>query len=122
MVNLARGSTSRSVALSARSSSLHILCDQLEPTRRNLAQLEEEIAKLLDADKGAKGLQSVPECGRKMMAVLRAELGDATRGSRGLIRWSPTQDSLSRFGRVANGKGRPSEPFGGAADDVGSCR
>jgi len=36
----------------------------------------------LDADKGAKGLQSVPEFGYKTVAVLRAELGDVTRFQR----------------------------------------
>jgi hypothetical protein len=121
LVNLARESTSPGIAISARSSSLKILCDQLEHTQRNLAQLEEEIDKLLDADKGAKGLQSVPEFGRKMVAVFRAELGDITRGSREQIRWSPTPDSISRFGRVANGKERPSSPSEGAVDYVGSC-
>jgi transposase len=82
LVNLARESTSSGIAISARSSSLKILCDQLEHTQRNLAQLEEEIDKLLDADQGAKGLQSVPEFGRKMVAVFRAELGDVTRFQR----------------------------------------
>ena len=70
------------MALSARSTSLKILCDQLEHTQTNLAQLEGEIGKLLDADKGSKGLQSVPEFGHKTVAVLRAELGDVTRFQR----------------------------------------
>src|SRR5205823_13216373 len=44
--------------------------------------LEEEIENLLDADRGATGLQSVPEFGRQTVAVLRAELGDVTRFGR----------------------------------------
>ena len=82
LVKLARASTSAGIAVSARSSSLQILCDQLEHTQSNLAHLEEEIDNLLDADKAAKGLQSVPEFGRKTVAVLRAELGDVTRFGR----------------------------------------
>jgi transposase len=82
LVQLARASTSAGIAVAARTSSLKILCDQLEHTQSNLAQLEEEIEKLLTADPGAKGLQSVPEFGRQTMAVLRAELGDVTRFQR----------------------------------------
>ncbi len=79
IVALAEHSVSSGVAIAARSTSLRILCDQLEHTQTNLARLEEEIDKLLDADKGAKGLQSVPEFGHKTVAVLRAELGDVAR-------------------------------------------
>jgi transposase len=82
LVNLAQHSTSSGIAIAARSSSLKILCDQLEHTQSNLAQLEEEIDQLLDADQASKGVQSVPEFGRKMVAVLRAELGDVTRFQR----------------------------------------
>src|SRR6266516_5408310 len=82
LVHLARHSTSAGIAISARSSSLKILCDQLEHTQSNLAHLEEEIENLLDADRGATGLQSVPEFGRQTVAVLRAELGDVTRFGR----------------------------------------
>ena len=79
LVSLAQQSVGSGVATSARSTSLKILCDQLEHTQTNLAQLESEIDKLLDADKGAKSLQSVPEFGHKTVAVLRAELGDVVR-------------------------------------------
>src|SRR3989442_1703495 len=82
LVNLARASLSSGLATSARSVSLKILCDQLEHTQTNMTHLESEIDKLLDADKGAKGLQSVPEFGHKTVAVLRAELGDVTRFQR----------------------------------------
>jgi transposase len=82
LVKLAQTSTSAALALSARSSSLKILCDQLEHTQSNLAHLEEEIEKLLAADPGATGLQSVPEFGRQTVAVLRAELGEVTRFGR----------------------------------------
>ena len=82
LVKLARESTSAGIAVSARASSLKILCDQLEHSQSNLAHLDEEIDKLLDADTGATGLQSVPEFGRQTVAVLRAELGDITRFGR----------------------------------------
>jgi len=82
LVSLAQQSVSSGLARSARSISLKILCDQLEHTQANLLQLESEIDKLLDTDKGAKGLQSVPEFGHKTVAVLRAELGDVLRFQR----------------------------------------
>ena len=46
------------------------------------AQLQSEIDKLLQTDKGAKSLQSVPEFGPKTGAVLRAELGEVNRFQR----------------------------------------
>ncbi len=79
LVSLAKRSIGSGLAISARSTSLKILCDQLAHTQKNLAQLESEIDKLLDSDTGAKGLQSVPEFGHKTVAVLRAELGDVMR-------------------------------------------
>jgi len=79
LVSLAQQSVSSGLAIAARSISLKILCDQLEHTQTNLAQLESEIDKLLTADNRAKGLQSVPEFGHKTVAVLRAELGDVSR-------------------------------------------
>jgi len=82
LVSLAQHSVSSGMATSARSISLKILCDQLEHTQANLAQLEGEFDKLLDADTGVKGLQSVPEFGHKTVAVLRAELGDVQRFQR----------------------------------------
>jgi transposase len=50
-----------------------MVCDQLEHTQANLAQLEHEIDNLLETDAGARGLGSVPEFGHKTVAVLRAE-------------------------------------------------
>ncbi len=82
LVSLAQHSVSRGIALAARSTSLKILCDQLEHTQANMAQLEREIDNLLETDAGAKGLTSVPEFGHKTVAVLRAELGDVTRFQR----------------------------------------
>jgi transposase len=61
---------------------LKVLCDQLEHTLANLAQVERELDQLLDHDPGASGLTSTPEFGRKTVAVLRAELGDVTRFQR----------------------------------------
>ncbi len=82
LVHLAQHSVSGGMAVAARSTSLKIICDQLEHTQTNLAQLEREIDKLLDTDAGVKGLKSVPEFGHKTVAVLRAELGDVTRFQR----------------------------------------
>jgi transposase len=82
LVLLAQQSVSSQIATSARSTSLKILCDQLEHTQKNVAQLEEEIDKLVEGDDGIKGLKSVPEFGRKMIAVLRAELGEVARFQR----------------------------------------
>jgi transposase len=82
LVQLAQHSVSRGIAVAARSTSLKILCDQLEHTQTNLAQLESAIDTLLDTDAGVKGLKSVPEFGHKTVAVLRAELGDVTRFQR----------------------------------------
>ncbi len=82
LVALAQHSASSGLAVSARSTSLKILCDQLEHTQATLLQLEKEIDKLLDTDNGVKGLQSVPEFGHKTVAVLRAELGDVHRFQR----------------------------------------
>ena len=79
LVSLAQHSISSGVALSARSTSLKILCDQLEHTQANLLQLEKELETLVKTDTGAKGLQSVPEFAGKTIAVLRAELGDVER-------------------------------------------
>jgi transposase len=79
LVRLAQHSVSSGVALSARSTSLKILCDQLEHTQANLVQLEQELENLLKTDAGAKGLQSVPEFAAKTVAILRAELGDVDR-------------------------------------------
>ncbi len=82
LTQLAQQSVGSTIATSARSTSLKILCDQLEHTQQNVAQLEEEIDKLVEHDEGIKGLKSVPEFGRKMMIVLRAELGDVARFQR----------------------------------------
>jgi hypothetical protein len=79
LVSLAHHSVSSGVALSARSTSLKILGDQLEHTQANLIQLEKELENLMKTDSGAKGLQSVPEFAGKTMAVLREELGDVDR-------------------------------------------
>jgi transposase len=73
-----------------------MVCDQLEHTQANLAQLEHEIDNLLETDAGARGLGSVPEFGHKTVAVLRAELGDVTRGSRGRTRWWLMPDWILR--------------------------
>jgi transposase len=121
LVELAKTSISSGVAVAARSSSLRILCDQLDHTQKNLEQLQREINQLLDQDPKAKGMLSVPEFGPTTVAVLRAELGDLTRFTRidqvvayvGLDR--------ARSNRAANGKGRPSCPSTAAAECAASC-
>ncbi len=82
LVELASVSGARPIAVSIRASSLRILCDQLLHTQGNLAQLEAQIAKLLESDSEAAGLRSVPEFGPKTVAVLRAELGEVARFER----------------------------------------
>src|SRR6266849_5934133 len=79
LVRLAQVSISSGVAIAARSSSLRILCDQLEHTQTNLDQLQREIDQLLDQDPKATGLLGVPEFGPTTVAVLRADLGDLAR-------------------------------------------
>jgi transposase len=79
LVQLAQQSSSSSLATTARSTALKILCDQVEHTQANLAQLEKELDRLLAHDEAVAGLTSAPEFGRKTLAVLRAELGDVTR-------------------------------------------
>ena len=73
LVSLAEQSSRSQLASTACSVSLKILCDQLEHTRTNLTQLEEELDKLLDKDDAVKGLKGAPEFGRKTVAALRAE-------------------------------------------------
>ena len=82
LVRLAQASISSGVAIAARSSSLRILCDQLEHTQANLEHLQREIDQLLNQDPKATGLLGVPEFGPTTVAVLRAELGDLTRFTR----------------------------------------
>jgi transposase len=82
LVHLASQSAASGVATPARALSLKVLCDQLEHTLANLAQLEQELDRVLDGDEGATTLSRVPEFGRQTIAVLRAELGDVTRFSR----------------------------------------
>jgi hypothetical protein len=121
LVGLAKSSISSGVAVAARSSSLRILCDQLEHTQKNLEQLQREIDQLLDQDPKATGMLGVPEFGPTTVAVLRAELGDLARFTRidqvvayvGLDR--------ARSNRAANGKGRPSCPSTAAAECAASC-
>jgi transposase len=82
LVGLAKASISSGVAVAARSSSLRILCDQLQHTQKNLEQLQREIEQLLDQDPKATGRLRVPEFGPTTVALLRAELGDLTRFTR----------------------------------------
>lgn len=82
LVALAAQSVSSGRATPARATSLKILCDQLQHTQQNLAQLGQEIDTLLEQDHDAKSLQGVPEFGGKTVAVLRAELGDVQRFAR----------------------------------------
>ncbi|GHO87080.1 hypothetical protein KSZ_50860 [Dictyobacter formicarum] len=58
------------------------MCDQLEHTQANLAQLEQEIDQLLSNDPQARRLLAVTEFGPLTVVVLRAELGDVQRFTR----------------------------------------
>jgi len=82
LVRLASQSVASPLATAGRALSLKVLCDQLEHTLANLAQVARELDQLLDRDQGVSGLKSTPEFGRKTVAVLRAELGDVTRFQR----------------------------------------
>lgn len=79
LVALAKDSVSSGRVLRGRASSLRILCDQLEHTRSNLLQLEEELEQLITTDPGARSLRQMPELGPKTIAVIRAELGEVDR-------------------------------------------
>jgi len=82
LVGLAKASISSGVAVTARSSSLRILCDQLDHTQKNLELLQGEIDQLLDQDPKATSMLGVPEFGPTTVAVLRAALGELTRFTR----------------------------------------
>jgi transposase len=82
LVAVAHESVSSNRALSGRSTSLRVLCDQLEHTQANLARLQAELEQLIARDPGVKGLKQIPEFGPKTVAVLRAELGEVNRFSR----------------------------------------
>jgi transposase len=83
LVQVAAASAASGVARAARERALTILCTQLEQTQANLAAVEAELAALVEQDPAAGTLSSVPEFGPKTVAVLRGELGDVTRFSRG---------------------------------------
>src|SRR5690242_328917 len=82
LITLAQHTASSGKATAARATCLQILCEQLSQSQKNLARLETEIDHLLQEERGARGLASVPEFGPKTVAVLRAELGDVNRFQR----------------------------------------
>ncbi len=82
LVQLAKSSVSSGVGVQGRSSSMRILCDQLEHTQNNLTLLQQEIERLLGTDPKAKGVLAISELGPMTVAVLRAELGDLDRFAR----------------------------------------
>ncbi len=75
LVAFARKSGSSGRAVSGRSKSLQILCDQLEHTQAKLARLEAEMEQLLTSDPGVKGLQQMPEFGRHFGGGLACRIG-----------------------------------------------
>jgi hypothetical protein len=78
LVELARCTGSSGRALSGRSTSLRILCDQLEHTQANLARLEAEVEQLLTTDPEFKGLQQIPEFGRHFGSRVARRVGGCT--------------------------------------------
>jgi transposase len=82
LIHLAKASVSAGVAIGARSSSMRILCDQLEHTQKNLELLLRVIEHLLDSDPKARSVLAISELGPMTVAVLRAELGDLDRFAR----------------------------------------
>ena len=121
LLDIARKSISSGVAISARSTSLRILCDQLEHTQANLKQLQQEIETLLDQDPKAKGVLLIPEFGVMTVAVLRAELGDLDRFARMDQVVAYVGMDRASSSRVANGLGRPNSPNGEVAVCAASC-
>src|SRR6266702_4089464 len=77
LVGLAKSSGSPGVAVAGRSSSLRILCDQLDHTQKNLEQRQREIDQLLNQDPKATDMLGVPEFGPTTVAVLRQHWGIA---------------------------------------------
>jgi transposase len=82
LVRLAQGSVSSGRASQAPSSSMRLLCQQLEHTQHQLKLLQEELERLLGTDPKVKGVLAIPELGPMTVAVLRAELGDLDRFAR----------------------------------------
>ena len=75
LVQLAQHTVSSGIAASARASTLKVLCDQLDHTQTNLAQLEQEIDKLLDTEEAS---ERRAECAR-----IRAQDGRGFTGGTG---------------------------------------
>ena len=121
LLALAKESISSGVALSARSTSLRLLCDQLEHSQANLKRLQQEIEALLDHDPKVAGVLGIPEFGVMTAAVLRAELGDLDRFTRMDQVVAYVGLDRARSSRVASTKGRPSFPNGEVAECVASC-
>jgi len=65
LVRLASQSAASGLATGARAVSLKVLCDQLEHTLANLAQVAQELDQLLDRDEGATTLNSLPSLGAR---------------------------------------------------------
>ena len=65
LIELAEHSVSCDLAVEARSLSLKIWCEQLQHTAAHVAQIEEQIERLLSHDPKIKGLQAVPEFGTR---------------------------------------------------------
>jgi transposase len=76
---LARTSVASERGLEGRSFSLVILCQLLVSLNNHLATIEEQLAQWLAVDEAAQRLEAVPDFGPKTVAVLRAELGEASR-------------------------------------------
>lgn len=75
LVSLAQHTVSSGIAASARASTLKVLCEQLEHTHTNLAQLEHESDTLLDTEKAS---ERRAECAR-----VRAQDGRGPTGGTG---------------------------------------
>ena len=79
LIALAQKSAASGLARDARTTSLHILLDQLETVQKHVRALDEQIAGLLAQDEAAQKLEGVPGFGPHLAAILRAELGDVSR-------------------------------------------
>ena len=95
-------STSVGISLSSKTLSfeLRMIVERIEFTQTQIAELDEEIATLLELTQG-KWLTSIPGIGTTLAAMITAEIGDATRFEdvKKLIAYAGMDASVSQSGQ-----------------------
>ena len=95
-------STSVGISLSSKTLSfeLRMIVERIEFTQTQIAELDEEIATLLELTQG-KWLSSIPGIGTTLAAMITAEIGDATRFEdvKKLIAYAGMDASVSQSGQ-----------------------